>query len=185
MLSFYLSMIDGEREKELFAQFYERYEKKLFAVALRFMRNQEAAEDAVHTSMVKIIEKYMEKFIALTQKPCQELEAWAVTIVKHTAMDMLEKESRTTPMEEWWDAPAPGSTESEAGYSRVKELIRAMPETFRDTLELRYVLEWSSADIAKALGITVSAVDARISRGRDKLIKILRKEGYEFDGKRV
>ena len=29
------------------------------------------------------------------------------------------------------------------------------------------------------------AVDARISRGRDKLIKILRKEGYEFDGKRV
>lgn len=185
MLAFYLSMIEGDREKELFTQFYERYDKKLFAVALRFMRNREAAEDVVHASIVKIIAKYMEIFLELTQKPCQELEAWAVTIVKHTAMDTLAKESRTTQIEEWWDAPAPGSTESEVGYSRVKELIRSMPETYRDTLELRYVLEWSSADIAKALGITVSAVDARISRGREKLIKILRREGYEFDGKRV
>ena len=67
----------------------------------------------------------------------------------------------------------------------MKELIRSMPETYRETLVLRYILEWSSADIAKALDITVSAVDARISRGRDKLIKILRREGYEFDGKRV
>lgn len=185
MLSFYLSMIEGDWEKELFTRFYEQYEKKLFAVALRFMRTREGAEDALHNAMVKIIARYMEKFIALTQKPCQELEAWAVIIVKRTALDMLEKESHTTPLPEWWDAPAGGSTEGEADYGRLKELIRAMPETYREVLELRFVLEWSSAEIAGALNLTVSAVDARISRGRSRLIEILRKEGYHLDGQRV
>lgn len=185
MLSFYLSMIESDREKEIFTWFYEHYEKKLFGVALRYMRTKEAAEDAVHASMVKIIAKGMERLLELSQKSCQELEAWAVIIVKHTALDMLEKDSHTTPMEEWWDAPESGSTESEAGYSRVKELIRSMPETYREVLELRFVLEWSSAEIAQALGITVTAVDARISRGRTKLIGILRREGYDLDGQRV
>ena len=61
-------------------------------------------------------------------------------------------------------------------------LIRSMPEDYRRVLELRFLAEWSLADIARELGLTEGAVKSRIFRGRKVLIDTLRKEGY-LDGR--
>lgn len=49
-------------------------------------------------------------------------------------------------------------------------------------LELRFVAEWSLAEIAQAMGLTESAVKTRVFRGRKMLLKSLQKEGY-LDGR--
>ena len=56
-----------------------------------------------------------------------------------------------------------------------------MPEEYRRVLELRFVAEWSLADIAAELGLTEGAVKTRIFRGRKLLIRTLKREGY-LDG---
>ena len=66
--------------------------------------------------------------------------------------------------------------------SALVALIRRMPEGYRRILELRFVAEWSLADIAEELGLSESAVKSRIFRGRKLLIRALRKEGY-LDGR--
>lgn len=66
----------------------------------------------------------------------------------------------------------------EGGFRSLVECIRAMPEGYRRVLELRFVTEWSYAEIARELHISEGAVKTRISRGRQMLIGRLEKEGY-------
>ena len=77
--------------------------------------------------------------------------------------------------------PAPSGAEDEAGYRRLVALVDSMPETYREVLTLRFVLEWSSKEIARTLGLSVGAVNTRISRGRAMLIQRLKEEGYDYD----
>ena len=45
-------------------------------------------------------------------------------------------------------------------------VLRSMPETYRTVLELRFLEELDSAEIARRTGLSVSAVDTRIHRGQ-------------------
>ena len=58
------------------------------------------------------------------------------------------------------------------------EIIQAMPDTYRAVLEMRFVEECSTKEIAKALSLKETTVDVRIHRGRALLIKKLMEEGY-------
>ena len=70
---------------------------------------------------------------------------------------------------------------AEEGYRRLVALVDSMPETYREVLTLRFVLEWSSKEIARTLGLSVGAVNTRISRGRAMLIQRLKEVGYDYD----
>ena len=67
-------------------------------------------------------------------------------------------------------------------HTRQLNLIRQLPEEYRRVLELRFVAEWSLAEIAQTMGLTESAVKTRVFRGRKMLLKSLQKEGY-LDGR--
>ena len=53
-----------------------------------------------------------------------------------------------------------------------------MPETYRRVLELRFLAEWSHAEIARELHLTEGAVKTRVMRGRQLLMERLQEEGY-------
>jgi len=88
-----LLLIDGEEEKELFREFYWRYEKKLYAVALNILHSPALAEEAESEAFLRVAQHF-EKFLNIYRKSRQEIGPWAVTIVKNISLDMLEKEKR-------------------------------------------------------------------------------------------
>ena len=98
--------------------------------------------------------------------------------MKHAAVDILRQEGRSEPLDEDWDAIAPEDVEQESAYRHLVALIRAMPEQYREVLELKFVLERSNREIAEALGLTEGTVGVRIQRGRALLIRRLEQEGY-------
>ncbi len=59
------------------------------------------------------------------------------------------------------------------------QLFARLPDTYRAVLEMKLVLGWSTAEIARRLGLTESAVNTRLSRGRALLRKIFEEEGIE------
>ena len=77
------------------------------------------------------------------------------------------------PLEEAANAAAP---EGERGD--VLEAVLALPEQYRTILELKFLWEWTDRAIAQAVGLSVDAVSARVSRGRKLLQKNLREAGY-------
>lgn len=97
-----------------------------------------------------------------------------MVVVKNAALDMLRKEGRETGLENWEPAAAPDQGE----FETLVALIRSMPEDYRRVLELKFLAEWSLADIAGELGLTEGAVKSRVFRGRKLLMDALRREGY-------
>lgn len=180
MLAVWLSLVEGERDKELFLEFHRRYEKKLYAVALNILKNPALAEETVNETFLRVA-THFEKFVEIYDRDRREIGPWAVTIVKNISLDILEKENRTVALSEDWDAPASEDTESRDGYKRLVELIRSMPQGYRRALELKFVLEYSGREVAKALGISEEAAQKRIERGRALLIEKLKEEGYTYE----
>ena len=179
MIALLLSLLPQEHHR-LFLEFHRRYEGKLYAVALNILKNPGMAEDAVSAAMLKVAEHF-DTFLKIYEKSCEEIGPWAVTIVKNTALDLYKKERRSAAIEEDWDAPAPEDTESSAAYRQLVSIIRTMPALYRQVLELRFVAEWSAKEIARATGLSETAVNNRISRGRTLLKKKLRDAGYEYE----
>ena len=101
-------------------------------------------------------------------------------VVKNSALDLLRKEQRETELDaKEWEPAVPAD---EGEFHALVALIRGLPEDYRRVLELRFVAEWSLAEIAQELVLTEGAVKTRIFRGRRLLIDQLRKEGY-LDGR--
>jgi RNA polymerase sigma-70 factor (ECF subfamily) len=103
---------------------------------------------------------------------------WVVTVTKNAALDLLRKERRDLPMDEEVQRQVPAVPAEEGGFRALVEIIRQMPDIYRRVLELRFLTEWSHAEIARELHISEGAVKTRVARGRQMLIESMRKEGY-------
>ena len=96
-------------------------------------------------------------------------------VVRNAAFTLRRRELRHQPIPDGWDAPAP----DRHGAADIVAVIRAMPESYRTVLELKFVQEWSDRAIARALDLPLSTVTSRIQRGRQRLRAALLEEGYE------
>lgn len=175
MLALLFSVLEDEGDRARFFRLHRKYERRMYRVAFSILKDHHRAEECVHDAFCKIILH----FSKISEIPCQEIEPWIVTIVKNTALNIRKRDSRREELPDTWDAPAAEGTESEAGYRRLVELIRSMPEGYRQALELKFVLEQSNREIGRALGISEDAAAQRVARGRALLIQRLKEEGYE------
>ena len=55
MLAFYLSEIENKDDKQKFEKIYLQYQKDMFVIANKILRNKENAEDAVQDAVVLIM----------------------------------------------------------------------------------------------------------------------------------
>lgn len=165
-----LALIDDEDDRRYFIHLYDHYKTAMYGIAFSILREMHASEDTVHDSFVRII-KALDTVKTLSGV---ELDGYIAVVVKNTALNARKKKGREICQEDlnipWEDEPA-------TSIDQVVQVIRSMPETYRRVLELRFVLEYSNPEIARELGISVSAVEQRISRGRKLLQDRLRKEG--------
>lgn len=176
MLPGFALRLERDEDQRRFTRLYQQNQRRLHRLAARLLGPGPKAEDAVHDAFVKLIQHYGQ----LRSRSDGQLERWLMVVVKSTALDTLRKEGRETELEAQVREPAvpPDLGEFEA----LAALIRSMPEDYRRVLELRFLAEWSLADIAKELGLTEGAVKSRVFRGRKLLIDALRREGY-LDGR--
>lgn len=168
--------LGSDPERERFAQLYRAHHQRLLRLAAQLLGPGPKAEDAVHDGFAKLAQHLPQ----LWDRSEEQLSAWLAVVVKNTALDMLRRERRETALEDGCWEP---STPADGGeFHALVALIRGMPEEYRRVLELRFVTEWSIAEIAAALEIPASTVKTRIFRGRRLLMERLRKEGY-LDGR--
>ncbi|WP_295580783.1 RNA polymerase sigma factor [uncultured Oscillibacter sp.] len=176
MLTSYTMLLASDPDREHFARLYRANYQRMSRLAAQLLGSGPRAEDAVHDAFMKLIRHYDE----LRERPEERLSAWLAVVVKNTALDMLRREKHETDLEDArWEPSVPAD---EGQFQALVALIRQMPPDYRRILELRFVAEWSLAEIAQAMDLTESAVKTRVFRGRKLLIERLRKEGY-LDGR--
>ena len=135
MLTILLAMLEDEEDQRKFLKLHTAYEQKLYRIALKILRSHELAEDAVQQSWVQVIQH----FEKVKQVPWGAVDGYLVVIVKNVSMTMLRKENHTDPLPEDWDAPAPSAPEMDE-TGRIVELIRSMPERYREVFRIKEIL---------------------------------------------
>ena len=174
MLSFFLAALESDTDRQTFTSIYNQHYSEMENAAIKILKNQSDAEDAVQNAFMQVI-RHFEKIF---QIPCDELSFWLISIVKNEAYMILRKQKRIVPLEDW-DNFANQSV-NVLDYIGLVDLFTNLPDTYRQTLEMKILLGYTNKEIAAHLGITESAVGTRINRGRRLLKEILDKEGFQL-----
>lgn len=173
MLAMLLGLLEDESGREEFRALYAQYRPLLERIARAILPAQHDAEDAVAGAFEKII-RYFEKISAV---PCEKLPAYLITIVKNECYAIARRKNRAAPQEDF-ALPDPGACAEGDGYGALVACFRSLPETYRAALEMKLLLGYTDAEIAKMLNLSLSATVSRISRGRKLLQKIVLEEGF-------
>lgn len=172
MLAFLLSVLETDADRSLFAEVYEQYHNRMEQVAIRILKNQHDAEDALQNAFLQIIRN----FNKISDIPCKNRGYWCISVVKNEALIILRKKQKTVLKDELEGGPAADAEEA-VNYKEVVRLFSKLPETYRSILEMRLLLGYSGKEIAKRMDLTENTVNVRISRGRAMLRKFAEKEG--------
>jgi RNA polymerase sigma-70 factor (ECF subfamily) len=181
-------------DHEAFRILVERYQGRAFRLALRILRSEEAARDAVQEAFVKAytgLARFEERSSFFT---------WLYRLVTNQCIDMRRREHAERRVD-WREAEAPleeaalrlapeaALPELPADAFARKELrerldaaIGELPEAARATLLLREVDGLSYAEIAAAQGLPRGTVMSRLHYARRRLQLALRDAGVEPGG---
>ena len=109
-------------------------------------------------------------------EPFSSLEherAWVIHATKNACKDMLRQARRKTlPLDELGETPL-RTPDPEPPHDEVLDAVMALPASYREAVFLKYFEGYSSAQIAELLGCKPNTVDARLSRARAKLRRLL------------
>jgi RNA polymerase sigma-70 factor, ECF subfamily len=175
-------------DERAFEELVRTFGGRLLAVARRFVRNDEDAQDVVQSA-------YLSAFRALDQFEgnCQ-LSTWLHRIVVNTALMRLRSKRRRPEesieellpafqedghhVEQFsdWNTPADVLIERTETRATVRACIDRLPDNYRAVLLLRDIEERSTQEVADTLSMTPTAVKVRLHRARQALSTLLRKE---------
>lgn len=157
-------------DKGALVRLYDEYSGLVYGVALRVLRNVEAAEDVVQ-----------EVFLQLWRNPKAfderrgRLGAWLAVITRHRAVDSLRKlrfelGSNEVQMSERAGAEPPVDCSADA--DKAKKLMAQLPVEQKQVLELAFLDGMTHVEIAARIGEPLGTVKSRIRLG----LLFLRKE---------
>jgi RNA polymerase sigma-70 factor (ECF subfamily) len=181
MLNFFLSLIDSEEDKTLFARIYEEYRQKMFKYALQFLKDEGNAEDIVQEVFLFIVKSGVGKIRNIEQEG--NLWAYLSAAVRNRSFSFLREQDGiqiiNSDLSEFI-----GSVQTDAGnnngadYDYLVETIRGLNPVYADVLYYAFVQEMPSDKIAKLLHLSPAAVRKRISRGKEILKEKLGKDYF-------
>jgi RNA polymerase sigma-70 factor, ECF subfamily len=175
-------------DQRAFKTLVERYQRKVYAVALGMLKNREDARDVSQEAFVKVY-KYLEHF-----KGDSSFYTWLYRITVNLCIDVIRKKgggSGHDPVE-FDDSLAHDTSEARIGAlgsrlgtnpqksalrrelaDKIQEALAQVPEKHRAILLLREVEGMSYEELARTLEIPKGTVMSRLFHARAKVQKIL------------
>jgi RNA polymerase sigma-70 factor (ECF subfamily) len=173
----------------------KRYQKKILAIARRFTRIREDAEDVVQQSLQKAF-VHLHKFEGkssfstwLTRIAINEalMLLRRGRVLREVSIDDLSGNEETALGLEIPDSRAgPESTFLQGERNRILfEAMDKLTPGIRTAIELRELGELSTEEAARVMGLSVEAVKGRVFHGRRKLHQVLKRESVWISGKQI
>lgn len=169
-------------EERAFRALLEKYERAVFTICLRMVRNREEATDLAQESFIRVFSS-LDRY-----NPAYAFSSWLFKITSNLCIDYLRKRRVATfAMDEPVDGergeiqrqyPSSDPTPEEElvrdeKLRRLDAAIARLPEHYRIMLILRHQEDLSYEEIADTLSIPLGTVKARIHRAREMLKAIL------------
>jgi RNA polymerase sigma-70 factor (ECF subfamily) len=180
-------------DTQLFHELIRPYERRVYAMALSFLRNEADAEDAAQEAFLKAF-RNLANF-----RGDAKFGTWLVSItlnearsrirrrdaIKMESLDEPDEEGQTSPalLRDWKEIPSEALERKEV-RSLLHTAIAALPVIYREVFQLRDIDQLSVSEAAQVLGITTSSVKVRLHRARMMLQRNLAPQLKEMAPKR-
>lgn len=173
------SLLNGDLENKLvascrdgsasaYASLAREYSGRIFAICYGMLGNAHDAEDIAQQTLLR-------GFANITQiRRNEKFGAWICRIAKNLCVDFIRRQKRRQ------DSLAGRVTASQSSPKEYPELMRALAKLSEDhrlALMLYYFDGRSAKAVAEAFEISEGAAQARLSRARKQLRKLLQAKG--------
>jgi RNA polymerase sigma factor (sigma-70 family) len=156
------------------AELYDRYGRAAYGLAVRVLRDEALAEDAVQEAFLAIW-RGASRFIPERAKA----STWIMTLVHRRAVDLVRREERrrADPLPEVEpDSGGPSAADStwlHLERERVQAALRQLPDQQREALELAYYGGFTQSELAERLGEPLGTIKSRMFAGLARLRELL------------
>jgi RNA polymerase sigma-70 factor (ECF subfamily) len=162
------------KDRDAFAEFYDRYSTLLFSISSKILNDAAEAEDVLQETFMQIWEK-AERFNPNLGQPV----GWAVTLVRNRAIDRIRASQRRNLLTKEagieFDIASKSSetaNETVSGQEKAKLIHSAivdLPAEQRHAIELAFFSGLTQNEISEKLQEPLGTIKARIRRGLLKL----------------
>src|SRR5579863_765154 len=180
-------------DAKAFNELLQRYERKIFRLALHITQNREDAEDVLQETFLKAYQ-HLDQFQGQSK-----FYTWIVRIAVNQALMKLRKRKsdRSVSLDETIDtgedtvareiAAWDENPEQQYGREELNQILTSavdgLTPIYRAVFVLRDVDGLSTEETAEALELSVPAVKSRLLRARlqlrDKLTRYFKRKGYD------
>lgn len=159
------SEADTSVSQDRFLELHLQRDRLYRAVALA-VGDTGMAADAIDEAMTRAYTRW--NLIRVYASP----EGW----VYRVALNVARSAQRKTHREDLWDQPPERMVVDVEPDLEMRSAIGRLPVKFRSVVVARYLLDWSTAATAEALGIPEGTVKTRLRRALARLAKDLEGE---------
>jgi RNA polymerase sigma factor (sigma-70 family) len=174
-----LVALAARSEQSALAELYDRYGRPAYGLALRVLRDDALAEDAVQDAFLALW-RTAARFVPERGKA----STWIFTLVHRRAVDLVRREERRrADTIEQAPEQGGGSVEEEAllrfQRERVQNALKKLPDQQREAIELAYYGGFTQSELAERLGQPLGTIKSRMFLGLARLRELLGEPGLE------
>jgi RNA polymerase sigma factor (sigma-70 family) len=169
--------IKGDRRSQM--HLYDKYNRAMYNVALRYMNNPDDAMDMMQEGFIKAFSK-----IELYNNQDSVFGAWLKRIVINTCLDELRKKKLDYSYEdEIYLEPIDEDyrhIDDEKMVRVVKNTIAELPEKYSTIVSLYLIEGYDYQEVAEIMNINQGTARSIVSRGKAKLRELLDKDEFIY-----
>jgi len=162
-------------DEDALAELYDRIGRIAYGLALRVLRDDRLAEDAVQDGFLAVW-----RTAAAFRPERAKASTWVLTLVHRRAVDLVRREERrrAEPLAEEASVAEAAEPTEEAAWlrferERVQAALGQLPDTQREALELAYYGGFSQSELAERLGVPLGTIKSRMFAGLARLRELL------------
>lgn len=167
-------------DHQAFTILVDRHVDALHGFVQRMLGNQDDAEDIVQDTFVRVWQK------ASQWHPKAKVSTWLHSIAYNLCMDFYRRikgETVDITEVELIDPHQPATSRQQQEVAlQVQLALQQLPESQRSAIILCHYQDMSNREASEVLGISISALESLMARGRRKLKKILQAQSADLLG---
>ncbi len=165
-----------EEDKEGFIQSINQNRLKMYKTAIAILKNEDDANDAIQDALYSAYKNYY------NLKEKSYFSTWIIRILINKCFDIINKNKKIAYIDDSITQNTTGVEDNYEVESSLEWVLKQIDKDLKEIVVLYYYDELSVSDIANILEIPQGTVKSRLSRAREQIGKIIKKEEGEFNG---
>ena len=165
-----------EEDKEFFIQKVNENRLKMYKTAIAILKDEDDANDAIQEALYSAYKNYY------SLRETSYFTTWIIKILINKCYNIINKNNKIAYIDDTIIQNTASSEDNHEIENSLGGVLDQIGKELKEIVVLYYYDDLSVIDIANILKIPQGTVKSRLSRAREQIKEIIKKEEGEFNG---